>query len=64
MTLETSAGLCEHCRHARRIPAARSTFVLCARGLSDPAYPKYPVLPVRRCAGVEPLPVAPAPEES
>jgi hypothetical protein len=51
-----AAGLCETCRHARLVTARRSTFVLCGRGLTDPAYPKYPPLPVRACAGCEPRP--------
>lgn len=60
-----SVGLCAMCRHARRIQSARSTFTMCTRGLTDPFYPKYPPLPVRVCAGVEPLPepVRPDPEE-
>lgn len=40
----------------RLVPAPRTTFVMCTRGLTDPAYPKYPPLPVRACAGVEPRP--------
>jgi hypothetical protein len=42
------------------VTAARSTFVLCARGLTDPAYAKYPRLPVLGCPGYEPIPDAAA----
>jgi len=47
-------GLCETCRHGRVVEARRSSFLMCTRGLSDPGYPKYPVLPVRACRGYEP----------
>jgi hypothetical protein len=30
-----------------------SVFYLCQRSRTDPAYPKYPRLPVLRCAGYE-----------
>ena len=46
-------GLCAHCRHGRPIEGARSTFWLCERSRSDPAYPRYPRLPVVHCAGFE-----------
>jgi hypothetical protein len=49
------AGLCDHCRHQRRIHTTRgSTFSMCLRSRTDPAYPKYPRLPVLRCPGFEP----------
>ena len=49
------AGLCASCVHARRVTSARgSTFILCARSQTDAHYPKYPPLPVLRCAGHEP----------
>ena len=35
------------------MPAAMSIFWLCTRGLSDPAYAKYPRLPVVACRGYE-----------
>ena len=48
-------GLCGGCRHARRIETARgSRFWLCERSFEDPAFPRYPALPVLRCAGFEP----------
>jgi hypothetical protein len=48
------AGLCDTCVHCRLIRSDRgSVFVMCLRGLTDPAYPKYPRLPVLNCAGYE-----------
>jgi hypothetical protein len=48
------AGLCADCRHARRVDSARgSRFYLCGRAASDPAFPKYPRLPVLACRGYE-----------
>lgn len=50
----TPTGLCATCRHQRTIRSGRgSTFSMCERGLRDPAWPKYPRLPVLRCAGHE-----------
>jgi hypothetical protein len=43
------------CRHARLIESKRgSVFRLCERSATDPTYPRYPALPVVRCAGYEP----------
>jgi len=51
------AGLCDSCRHQRLVPNTRgSTFSLCERSKTDPAYPRYPRLPVRECTGYEPRP--------
>jgi hypothetical protein len=48
------AGLCADCAHARRLASDRgSVFYLCELSASDPAYAKYPRLPVIRCAGYE-----------
>jgi hypothetical protein len=48
------AGLCDHCRHQRLVHNTRgSTFSLCERSKDDPSYPRYPRLPVTRCAGHE-----------
>jgi hypothetical protein len=48
------AGLCETCKHRRLVPNTRgSVFSLCERSRTDPAYPRYPRLPVIRCAGYE-----------
>jgi hypothetical protein len=47
-------GLCAACLHAQKIVSERgSEFWLCRRGLTDPAFPKYPRLPVTRCSGFE-----------
>jgi hypothetical protein len=47
-------GLCGACRHRRVVTSARgSRFLLCERSKTDPAFPKYPRLPVLRCAGFE-----------
>jgi hypothetical protein len=44
-------GLCFRCQHASRIVSARgSTFYLCEWSKVDPAFPKYPRLPVVACA--------------
>lgn len=49
------AGLCGRCRHAEIVRSARgSLFLRCGRARTDPAFPKYPPLPVRACAGYEP----------
>jgi hypothetical protein len=51
----TPVGLCATCRHARRIVSARgSVFWLCRRSETDPAFPRYPALPVLACTGYEP----------
>jgi hypothetical protein len=51
-----SGGLCEQCVHVRRVVSAKgSVFVLCERAKHEPAYPKYPRLPVLACAGFDPL---------
>jgi hypothetical protein len=52
----TLPGLCGDCRHSRVIVNRRgSRFHLCERSRIDPAsYPRYPRLPVLRCAGYEP----------
>ena len=48
-------GLCESCRHARRIESDRgSTFYLCELSSCDPRFPKYPALPVIQCLGYSP----------
>jgi hypothetical protein len=45
------AGLCNHCQHQQVVPAARSTFSLCRLWKQDDRFPRYPRLPVVRCAG-------------
>jgi len=47
-------GLCADCCHARVQQTARgSTFWRCARAETDPAFVRYPRLPVRVCRGYE-----------
>jgi hypothetical protein len=49
-----NAGLCDSCRHQKLIRNTRgSTFSMCERSKTDERYPKYPRLPVERCAGWE-----------
>jgi hypothetical protein len=46
------AGLCDSCSHQKLVRNTRgSVFSMCLRSQSDARYPKYPRLPVRRCAG-------------
>ena len=47
-------GLCSNCVHCRVITARRSSFYFCERSTTDPAFPRYPRLPVRACIGFEP----------
>jgi hypothetical protein len=50
-----AAGLCGSCVHQQLVHTTRgSTFSLCLRSRTDPAYPKYPRLPVLACPGHEP----------
>ncbi len=52
---EPEPGLCGTCRQSRVVATKRgSLFRLCERSATDPAYPRYPALPVVRCAGYEP----------
>ena len=57
------SGLCEHCRHSRAVPGARSNFWLCKLSETDPKFPRYPRIPVLSCEGfiaaVEPPPQHP-----
>jgi hypothetical protein len=48
------AGLCATCSHRREVPNTRgSLFYLCRLSETDPAFPRYPRLPVLSCAGYE-----------
>jgi hypothetical protein len=48
------AGLCDSCIHQQLVRNTRgSEFSLCRRSRTDPAYPKYPRLPVLACPGYE-----------
>jgi hypothetical protein len=45
-------GLCGTCVNARRIETRTgSVFVLCEKSRTDPAFPRYPRLPVLACRG-------------
>jgi hypothetical protein len=50
-----NAGLCNSCKHQRIVRNTRgSVFSMCERSKTEPElYPKYPRLPVERCAGYE-----------
>jgi hypothetical protein len=51
-------GLCESCRHARRIVSARgSAFWLCGLAATDSRFRKYPALPVLSCNGYRQSPM-------
>jgi len=44
-------GLCASCRHHRWIVSGRgSRFLFCDWSKTDPAWPKYPPLPVFECS--------------
>jgi hypothetical protein len=48
------AGLCDTCAYRREVRNTRgSSFSLCERSRTDPAYPRYPRLPVLACHGYE-----------
>jgi len=46
-------GLCRTCRHARRVPTAPKLYWMCRLAATDPAFERYPRLPVVRCAGYQ-----------
>lgn len=49
------AGLCAGCRHARLNQTRRGpVYLRCQLASLDPAYTRYPQLPVLRCAGYQP----------
>jgi len=51
----TTIGLCETCRHVHIVRSDRgSLFYLCRLSFTDSWFPKYPSLPVLRCAGFDP----------
>jgi hypothetical protein len=53
-TAGPAAGLCDTCVHQRVVRNTRgSRFSLCERSRTDPAYPRYPRLPVTKCCGHE-----------
>jgi hypothetical protein len=50
----TPVGACSTCLHQKIIRSGRgSTFSMCLRHKTDPAFAKYPPLPVLRCPGYE-----------
>lgn len=50
-----SGGLCDSCAYRQAIRNTRgSVFSLCLRSRDDPAYPRYPRLPVVECPGFAP----------
>lgn len=52
--LPAAGGLCPDCGHLLVLRSARSRFVRCGLADSDPAYSRYPALPVLACPGYEP----------
>jgi hypothetical protein len=49
-----AVGLCADCAHAQRVVSGRgSLFWLCRLSANDPAFARYPRLPVLRCPGHE-----------
>jgi hypothetical protein len=53
--MPVGAGLCDTCVHQQVVRNTRgSVFSLCLRSRTDPAYPKYPPVPVLACPGHEP----------
>jgi hypothetical protein len=51
----SGAGLCGGCRHARLNQTRRGpVYLRCLLAGTDEAYPRYPRLPVLRCAGYQP----------
>ncbi|MBM4268480.1 MAG: hypothetical protein FJ144_18035 [Deltaproteobacteria bacterium] len=62
---ERGFGLCASCGHARRIRSGRgSTFLRCGLSDTDPAYRRYPPIPVTLCAGYDPSASQERPEAS
>lgn len=52
--MSLSAGLCDTCLHQQVVRTTRgSCFSLCRRSRTDPAYPRYPRVPVMSCPGHE-----------
>jgi hypothetical protein len=49
------AGLCESCANVKIVETRKgSRFYLCTLSEVDPRFPKYPGIPVLRCAGYTP----------
>jgi hypothetical protein len=48
--------LCDSCAHQKLIRNTRgSSFSMCLLARTDQRFPKYPRLPVARCAGYQPI---------
>lgn len=55
-----TAGLCAMCTHVHTVQNRRgSRFYRCRLADVDPAFPRYPALPVLACEGYEPAEVVP-----
>lgn len=55
--MDDRVGLCQTCLHARKITSGKgSYFWLCRKSEVDPAFKKYPSLPVLQCSGFSPGP--------
>jgi len=55
-------GLCDSCVHQQIVRNTRgSVFSLCRRSRDEPAYPRYPRVPVLECRGHDPRPAVPEP---
>jgi hypothetical protein len=53
-SLQTEAGLCARCLHARRtISKHGGTFILCKLAEIERRFPKYPLLPILSCEGYQ-----------
>jgi hypothetical protein len=62
--LAAPAGLCATCIHLCLLASPRSVFVRCGLAATDPAFARYPALPVVRCAGYHRLAEAAAGAEA
>lgn len=52
--MTTAPGLCGRCEHVRAVASGKgAVYFRCARHDEDPAFPKYPRLPVTQCGGFE-----------
>ena len=50
-------GLCRTCRHGMLVKSTRgATFYRCGLSDHDPAFARYPPLPVDKCTGYDALP--------
>lgn len=63
LALGAEPGLCGACRHAKVNQTRRgAAYLRCTRAAWDHALPRYPPLPVTRCAGFDPPDAARDPE--